>query len=57
MINLGVKEIITDNDGWTIRTADGKSSAHFEHTVAIIDGEAVILSKISKESDSAFVKQ
>ena len=57
MINLGVKEIITDNDGWTIRTADGKSSAHFEHTVAITDGKAVILSKISKENDLAFVKQ
>jgi methionyl aminopeptidase len=57
MINLGVKEIITDKDGWTIRTADGKSSAHFEHTVAITDGKAVILSKISKESDSALVKQ
>ena len=57
MINLGVKEIITDNDGWTIRTADGKSSAHFEHTVAITDGKAVILSKISKENDSAIVKQ
>ena len=57
MINLGVKEIITDNDGWTIRTADGKSSAHFEHTIAITSGKAVILSDISKEKEIAFVKQ
>jgi len=44
MINLGAKEIVTDNDGWTIRTADGKSSAHFEHTVTITSGKARILS-------------
>ena len=57
MINLGVKEIITDKDGWTIRTADSKSSAHFEHTIAITSGKAVILSDISKENELAFVKQ
>jgi methionyl aminopeptidase len=44
MINLGAKEIVTDNDGWTIRTADGKSSAHFEHTITITSGIARILS-------------
>ena len=57
MINMGGKEIITDKDGWTIRTADGKSSAHFEHTIAITTGEAVILSKISKKNESAFIKR
>ena len=35
MINLGVKEVFTKSDGWTIVTADGKPSAHFEHTTAI----------------------
>ena len=35
MINMGVKEIDYDEDGWTIRTKDGKASAHFEHDVAI----------------------
>jgi len=44
MINLGKKEIKLDKDGWTVRTVDGKQSAHFEHSVAIIDGKPEILS-------------
>jgi methionyl aminopeptidase len=44
MINLGVKEVSMDKDGWTIRTADLKPSAHFEHDVAIRDGKADVLS-------------
>ena len=44
MINLGVKEIIQLNDGWTIKTADLKPSAHFEHTVVVRKGKAEILS-------------
>lgn len=45
MINMGRKEVKQLADGWTIVTADGKASAHFEHTVAIIEkGEADILS-------------
>ena len=44
MINLGKKEVIQDPDGWTIRTIDGKPSAHFEHDVAIKDGKPDILS-------------
>ena len=47
MINLGEKEIKTDEDGWTIRTQDGKVSAHFEHTIAITNNGPVILSKAS----------
>ena len=35
MINEGTEEIITRKDGWTICTADGKPSAHFEHTVTV----------------------
>jgi len=35
MINLGTKNVVQERDGWTIRTADRKPSAHFEHTVAI----------------------
>ncbi|HJL78793.1 MAG TPA: type I methionyl aminopeptidase [Candidatus Marinimicrobia bacterium] len=46
MVNMGTKEIMTDSDGWTVRTKDGKSSAHFEHTIAIQYGEAKILSTI-----------
>lgn len=44
MINLGVKEVVQDKDGWTIKTADSKPSAHFEHDVAIRDGKVDILS-------------
>ncbi len=43
MINLGEKEIFTDKDGWTIKTKDGKSSAHFEHTIAILSEGPKIL--------------
>ena len=44
MINLGTKKVVQENDGWTIRTADRKPSAHFEHDVAIRKGKADILS-------------
>lgn len=47
MINLGVKEVITDDDGWTIRTRDGKPSVHFEHDVCVKKGRALILSDFS----------
>ena len=43
MINLGSKNIVIERDGWTCRTRDRKPSAHYEHTVAIIDGTAEIL--------------
>ncbi|GAL84121.1 methionine aminopeptidase [Sporocytophaga myxococcoides] len=43
MINLGKKEIVQEEDGWTIRTKDRKPSAHFEHTVAIRKGKAEVL--------------
>ncbi len=44
MINLGVKDVYQEADGWTIRTRDGAPSAHFEHTVAVRRGDAMILS-------------
>lgn len=44
MINLGKRNIVQENDGWTIRTIDKKVSAHFEHTVAVGKIEADILS-------------
>jgi methionyl aminopeptidase len=43
MINLGKKNVFYEKDGWTIRTADRKPSAHFEHTVAVRNGKAEIL--------------
>ena len=46
MLNAGTKKVTIDPDGYTFRTADGKSSAHFEHTILITDAEAEILTKI-----------
>jgi len=44
MINLGKKHIAQANDGWTVYTKDRKPSAHYEHTIAVRDGEPDILS-------------
>ncbi len=43
MLNEGTADVVLDEDGYTFRTADGKRSAHFEHTVLITDGPAEIL--------------
>ena len=43
MINMGDYDVRVAPDGWTVLTADGLPSAHFEHTIAIIDGNAEIL--------------
>ena len=44
MINMGTKSIKQLKDGWTILTADGQPSAHFEHNVAIVNGKPELLS-------------
>lgn len=44
MINMGTKDIIQDKDGWTIKTKDGKPSAHFEHDVVVMKDKADVLS-------------
>lgn len=43
MINMGTKDVVFEKDGWTVRTADKKPSAHFEFAVAIDDGAPDIL--------------
>lgn len=43
MVNAGNYEVITANDGWTITTADGSTSAHFEHSILINNNEPEIL--------------
>jgi methionyl aminopeptidase len=43
MVNQGQSVVRQDKDGWTIRTVDNKLSAHFEHTVAVREGQAEIL--------------
>lgn len=44
MINMGRKEVYNDKDGWTVRTKDGRPSAHYEHTVCVRKNAADILS-------------
>lgn len=43
MVNLGSKNIVIEADGWTCRTKDRKPSAHYEHTVAVLDDRTHIL--------------
>jgi methionyl aminopeptidase len=43
MVNMGGWRTKRDPDNWTVRTLDGSLSAHFEHTIAITDGEAEVL--------------
>ena len=60
MINMGKKEVYTEDDGWTVRTKDGKPSVHFEHDVCVKKGKADILSnyaeieKAEKENGNLF---
>lgn len=44
MITLGERNIVMENDGWTVRTRDRKNAAHFEHTIAVGATQADILS-------------
>lgn len=46
MINMGTYKVRTLNDDWTVVTADGKPSAHFEHTIAITPNGPEILTKL-----------
>ena len=46
MVNAGVSDVEVLEDDWTVVTADGSLSAHFEHTVAITDNGVEILTKI-----------
>ncbi|MCK5779940.1 MAG: type I methionyl aminopeptidase [Psychrilyobacter sp.] len=48
MVNAGSYKVGILKDGWTAVTRDGKRSAHFEHSVAIVDGKPVVLSKLDR---------
>ncbi len=50
MVNIGTHKFTMDADGWTVRTADGKLSAHFEHMILITDNEPEILTWPTKTS-------
>ncbi len=47
MINMGTKDVYTEDDGWTVRTRDGKPSVHFEHDICVKRNKALILSDYS----------
>jgi methionyl aminopeptidase len=46
MINMGTDKVKVLDDGWTVITADGKPSAHFEHTIAVTPDGPVILTRV-----------
>lgn len=48
MINMGTRNVTQDRDGWTIRTADRRPSAHYEHQIAITNKEPLILSSFDE---------
>lgn len=48
MINMGVKEVWYEEDGWTVKTKDGLPAAHFEHTVCVRRGKADLLSSFDE---------
>lgn len=43
MVNMGSRNIVIERDGWTCRTRDRQPSAHYEHTLAVIDGKTEVL--------------
>jgi methionyl aminopeptidase len=46
MLNVGGPEVELKDDGWTAITSDGSLSAHFEHSVAIVEGGPYVLSSL-----------
>jgi methionyl aminopeptidase len=49
MVNMGTPEVVVDPDGWTVRTKDGKPSAHFEHTVAVTEDGVEVLTRLPED--------
>jgi methionyl aminopeptidase len=56
MINMGTRHIKQLKDGWTILTADGQPSAHFEHNVALVNGKPELLSTFQYIYDALGIK-
>ena len=48
MVNVGRADVIELNDGWTVKTADGSLSAHYENTVALTSNGVLILTEVEK---------
>lgn len=56
MVNMGTRRIKQLRDGWTILTADGKPSAHFEHDIALVNGKPELLSTFHYIYDALGIK-
>jgi methionyl aminopeptidase len=56
MINAGTSDVQMLSDGWTVVTADGAPSAHFEHTVLVTEGDAEILTWLKKSQSQSKAK-
>jgi methionyl aminopeptidase len=52
MVNLGLREVWYDDDGWTVRTKDGKPAAHYEHNICIRKGSPDILSSFAEVEEA-----
>jgi methionyl aminopeptidase len=50
MVNMGGPDVVMERDGWTVRTGDGRPSAHFEHTVAVTETGADVLTRLPAEA-------
>ncbi|MHA4847106.1 type I methionyl aminopeptidase [Flavitalea antarctica] len=57
MVNLGVREVWYDDDGWTVRTKDGKPAAHYEHNICIRKGKADILSSFAEVEEAEILNE
>ncbi len=54
MVSLSSEGILLGSDGWTYSTADGSLVAHFEHTIAIWEGEGVVLTELGNEKAESY---
>lgn len=48
IISSGSGRVVVDSDGWTIKTADGSISAHYEHTVVITRSHPILLTAVNR---------
>ena len=48
MVNIGTHEVVELDDGWTVKTADGSLSAHYENTIALTPEGVLILTEVEK---------
>lgn len=55
MVNAGTSAVRTLGNGWTVVTKDGRCSAHFEHTMAVVNGGCEVLTRTRKRQQNGFV--